>query len=242
MRGPILTVLFIFFTLSAASCIPLGNVRADQYRRCNPDEATCQESVTIFMRSPKGLGYSGSGVVVSSDGLILAEAHVIGEDLEATIQVCSEQKAKLNCEPAYLVAFDYHLDLALIQVPRHFNAVARLGSTAGLHPGSALYVISSPDGKFHQTLTSVQFEERGVFWEDYDTVIPKLRLKAATVGIAPGSSGGGVFDAEGRLVGVIQRSERSERHISYAIPVEVIRFFLENTRSCTGAPNACVPH
>ena len=251
MKKFILTVLFIFFTLSVASCFRPENVRAaNNYRKCNPDEVACQASVTVFITPLNGRRHSGSGVVISSDGLILTEAHVTGEVLEAAIEICSEEKAKLHCEPAYLVAFDYRLDLALIQVLRHFRVPAQLGSSAKLHWSSPLYVISTPEDThkilFHQTLTPVQFDQRGIFWEDYDTIIPKLRLKAVTAEIAPGSSGGGVFDAEGRLVGMIQRCDKNldgtpDGRISYAIPVEVIRFFLQTTRGCTGAPNACMP-
>ncbi len=228
MRHSLLALALFFFSL-ITSCV-------FRPQMCNKREVSCQTSVTIHVAK---FG-DGSGVVISTDGFIVTDAHVIGEVLERTITVRYETDGQVSQEQAVLVAIDYQLDLALLWVPKQFPQVAPFGSSDKLRRGSTLYAISTPEGIYDHSFTPLQFHSRGIFWSDFDKVIPKLQLKPVAKGIAPGSSGGGIFDSQGSLVGLIQRLSEN-RKLVYAIPVETVRRFINTTRSSSAAPNACLP-
>lgn len=240
MRNLALLLVSLYIAMVSA-CAPANYLYGERLKTCDGRDVNCQVSVTIDVEWPENWWTHGSGVVISTDGFIITDAHVIGEVLDNNIMVRYEVDGQTKRELAVLAAIDYQLDLALLWVPKHFSQAALLGSSIGWEPGVALRAISTPEGKFPYTLTMLRYRNEGVFWSGYDNVIPKLKFRADSEGIAPGSSGGGVFDANGHLVGLIQRIGIVERKIVYAIPVETIRGFIETTRSCSPEPNMCLP-
>ena len=132
---------------------------------------------------------SGSGVLVSDDGYMLTNAHVVGDDKEVRVR-WSDRIETL----AQVVRVAKDRDIAIIKT----NARERrpLAIKRGMvTPGQRVYAVGSPNGKeFQGTVSS------GVI--SADRVIEGLRYIQSDVSISPGSSGGALLDETGSVIGI----------------------------------------
>jgi len=132
---------------------------------------------------------SGSGVLVSDDGYMLTNAHVVGDDKEVRVR-WSDKIETL----AQVVRVAKDRDIAIIKT----NARDRrpLALKRGMvNPGQRVYAIGSPNGEaFQGTVSS------GVI--SADRIIDGLRYIQSDVSISPGSSGGALLDETGSVIGV----------------------------------------
>jgi len=192
----------------------------------NEEPSRCQDnwlaSVSIYIiTGPDSLEEAdGSGIVVQ-DGFILTNAHVIGRGVEgALILVRYNTPEKIvRIARARLERIDYELDLALLSTSEKFSVAVELGDDRMLHRGSFVYAHLNWLGVKHQIYTEGYFsgyEREGEL---------RLSIKAA-----PSSSGSGIFDAEGKLVGLTVSINFPPFiwAFVYAIPVSTIRLFLAN--------------
>ena len=208
------------------------------YTRCNDQEVSCQASVTVDVGPPQN--GRASGVVISGNGLVLTNAHVIGDTRDVSVWISYRQKGKTIKMKAVIVDVDFAKDLALVWAPKKLPSV-KVGSLKNISFGNLLKVISTPKGMYNQEETKAMFVDLGIFWSDFDTKLPKMRLIQIEKTITSGSSGGGIFDKNGKLVGLLQRSVAFFLNwYVYAIPADTIREYLASVRMCTPAVNYCV--
>lgn len=146
----------------------------------------------------------GSGVVIGR-GVVVSNCHVFkGAKTAQVIQ----HGATLS---ATLLHADTERDLCSFTVPGLNAPAARLGSSSGLKVGARAYAIGAPRG-FDLTLS--------------DGLISSFRpveggaLLQITTPISPGSSGGGLFDSTGRLIGITTMYWKDSQQINFAVPVE----------------------
>jgi serine protease Do len=131
----------------------------------------------------------GSGVLVSSDGYILTDAHVVGDDKHARVR-WSDGFETL----AEVVRVSKNRDVAIIKTnPRDRSPLAI--KRGPVTPGARVYAIGSPNGKDFQGTVS-----GGVI--SADRVIDGLRYIQSDVSISPGSSGGALLDENGSVIGI----------------------------------------
>lgn len=132
---------------------------------------------------------SGSGVLVSSDGYILTDAHVVGDGKEARVR-WSDGIETLG----QVVRVSKNRDVALIKTdPRDRTPLAI--KRGPVTPGQRVYAIGSPKGKdFQGTVSS------GVI--SADRVIDGLRYVQSDTMVSPGSSGGPLLDESGEVIGL----------------------------------------
>jgi S1-C subfamily serine protease len=132
---------------------------------------------------------SGSGVLVSDDGYMLTNAHVVGDDKEVRVRWSDRIETV-----AQVVRVAKDRDIAIIKT----NARERrpLALKRGMvSPGQRVFAIGSPNGKaFQGTVSS------GVI--SADRVIDGLRYIQSDVSISPGSSGGALLDESGSVIGI----------------------------------------
>lgn len=165
------------------------------------------------MRRPGG---EGSGFVVSPDGYILTNAHVVDEADEVTVKLTDRREFK-----AKIVGLDKPTDVAVLKIEAKGLPVVRIGDPARLRPGEWVLAIGSPFG-FDNTATAgiVSATARGLPGSDSNYV----NFIQTDVAVNPGNSGGPLFNLAGEVVGInSQIYSRSGGYmgISFAIPIDV---------------------
>lgn len=166
------------------------------------------------LRDAASQGYFGSGVILSPDGYILTNYHVIDKAREIRVTLSDREEYQ-----AQLVGVDPGTDLALIKIsPGKKLSAARLADSDQLRVGDTILAIGNPWG-MGQSVTRgiVSAKERSVGLNPYEELI---QTDAA---ISPGYSGGGLFNLKGELVGVVSSTLTNSQGISFAIPANVAR-------------------
>ena len=134
-------------------------------------------------------GGSGSGILVSDDGYVLTNAHVVGDDKDVRVRWSDGLEGL-----AQVIRVSKNRDIAIIKTNPRDRAPLALKRGA-VTPGDRVYAIGSPRGKnFQGTVSS------GVI--SADRVINGLRFIQSDVSISPGSSGGALLDETGSVIGI----------------------------------------
>lgn len=156
----------------------------------------------------------GSGFVVSADGHILTNAHVVDGADEVTVRLTDKREFK-----AKIIGADKRTDVALIKIEASNLPVVKLADPAQLKVGEWVVAIGSPFG-FDNSVTAgiVSAKGRSLPQENY---VPFIQTDVA---INPGNSGGPLFNMRGEVVGInSQIYSRSGGYmgVSFAIPIDV---------------------
>ena len=156
---------------------------------------------------------AGSGVIISSDGYIVTNNHVI----EGASSITVTLRDKTTYE-AQLVGTDSIVDVALLKVDAQNLHAATFGDSEKLKVGDKAVAIGNPLGQLGGTVTD------GIISAlDSDVVIDdeKMNLLQTDTAINPGNSGGGLFDGQGALVGVVVAKSSGEEieGLGFAIPI-----------------------
>jgi serine protease Do len=156
----------------------------------------------------------GSGFIISADGLILTNAHVVREAKEVTVKLNDRREFS-----AKVLGSDPATDIAVLRIDAQSLPVVRLGDSKKLEVGDPVMAIGTPYG-FEQTATSGIVSAKGRSLPN-DAVVPFIQTDAA---VNPGNSGGPLFDASGAVVGInaqIYSQSGGFQGLSFAIPIDV---------------------
>ena len=161
-------------------------------------------------------GGEGSGFVVSADGYILTNAHVVDGAEEVTVRMTDRREYT-----AKIVGVDKPTDVAVVKIDAKNLPVVRLGDPLKLRPGEWVVAIGSPFG-FDNSVTAgiVSATARPLPGGDTNYV----NFIQTDVAVNPGNSGGPLFNMNGEVVGInSQIYSRSGGYmgISFAIPIDV---------------------
>jgi len=156
----------------------------------------------------------GSGFIVSGDGFILTNAHVVDGADEVTVRLTDKREFK-----AKIIGADKRTDVALIRIEASGLPAVKLGDPPQLKVGEWVVAIGSPFG-FDNSVTAgiVSAKGRSLPQENY---VPFIQTDVA---INPGNSGGPLFNMRGEVVGInSQIYSRSGGYmgVSFAIPIDV---------------------
>ena len=165
-------------------------------------------------QAPQPFRGQGSGFIISSDGLILTNAHVVREAKEVTVKLSDRREFS-----AKVLGTDPATDIAVLRIDANNLPVVRLGDSRRIEVGDPVMAIGSPYG-FEQTATSGIVSAKGRSLPN-DAVVPFIQTDAA---VNPGNSGGPLFDATGAVVGVnsqIYSQSGGFQGLSFAIPIDV---------------------
>jgi len=156
----------------------------------------------------------GSGFILSPDGYVLTNSHVIEAADEITVRT-SDRREFL----AKVIGADERSDMALLKVDGNDLPAVKIGSAADLKVGEWVLAIGSPFGFEHSaTAGIVSAKGRNLPTEDY---VPFIQTDVA---INPGNSGGPLFNLDGEVVGVnsqIYSRTGGFMGLSFAIPIDV---------------------
>jgi len=156
----------------------------------------------------------GSGFVISADGYILTNAHVIDAADEINVKLTDKREYK-----ARVIGADKRTDVALIKIEASGLPTVRMGDPSRLKVGEWVVAIGSPFG-FENTVTAgiVSAKGRSLPQENF---VPFIQTDVA---INPGNSGGPLFNMRGEVVGVnsqIYSRTGGFMGLSFAIPIDM---------------------
>jgi putative serine protease PepD len=184
----------------------------------------------IAAASPQGQG-TGSGFVVSSDGLIVTNAHVVDGATQVAVKIGTGGEQL----PAEIVGVDASQDLALLDVDGNDLPTLELGDSDAVEVGDAVYAIGNPYGLDHTfTAGVVSALDRPLQAPDGATIEGGIQTDAA---LNPGNSGGPLLDASGKVIGVNSQiatggnAQGGNVGIGFAVPAKTVEAFVEQARS-----------
>ena len=160
--------------------------------------------VKAYDRRGKPVGL-GSGVRLP-DGDIITNYHVVKEGVRYKVALGKQVVS------ATIKGGDPGKDLALLTAPGLVAKTVRLGKTATLKVGDPVYAVGAPQGLELSLSEGIVSQLRGRYPHIIQT----------TVAISPGSSGGGLFNAKGELVGITTFYLKGGQSLNFALPVEWI--------------------
>jgi serine protease Do len=166
----------------------------------------------------------GSGFIVSADGYIMTNAHVVDAADEITVRLTDKREYK-----AKVIGADRRTDLALIKIEASGLPVVRFGDPNKLKVGEWVVAIGSPFG-FENSVTAgiVSAKGRSLPQENY---VPFIQTDVA---VNPGNSGGPLFNLRGEVVGInsqIYSRTGGFMGLSFAIPIDVANQIAQQLRT-----------
>ena len=157
---------------------------------------------------------AGSGIIISQDGYILTCAHVVSGATSVKVQLNGSDESY----DATVVGADSTSDIAVLKIEATGLTPAVIGDSDKLAVGETTVAVGNPLGTLSNTVTQgiVSALNRQVTVENND-----MTLIQTDTSISPGNSGGGLFNANGELIGVVNaKSSYSEAEgIGFAIPI-----------------------
>ena len=156
----------------------------------------------------------GSGFIVSPDGLILTNAHVVRGADEVTVKLTDRREFK-----AKVLGQDDKTDVAVLKIDASGLPTLPLGNTRQLAVGEWVLAIGSPFG-FENSVTAGVVSAKGRSLPD-EGMVPFIQTDVA---VNPGNSGGPLINASGQVVGInsqIYSRSGGYQGVSFAIPIEL---------------------
>ena len=192
--------------------------------------ATPPSVPTSPSKTPKLVALNGTGFVISTNGDIVTNNHVISGCVgEVHGNLTGEAEMVLR-----IVSADETNDLALLQAPRAFKEVAAIRGTP-IHPGDTVIAIGYP---FHGLLSSEFTVTTGIV-SSLSGLINNTRYLQISAPVQPGNSGGPLLDTSGTVVGVVAAKINAMKfakatgeipeNINFAIKTGAVRDFLDNS-------------
>jgi len=177
----------------------------------------------VQVRTPSGLG---SGFIINEDGFLVTNFHVVEGETKISVEVYLQKSGSLDraiYKQVRIVALNKFADLALLKIddkdaPKF--AHVELGDADALAVGERVFAIGSPMG-LERTVTE------GIVSTATRQYQGDLFIQT-TAQINPGNSGGPLFNLGGEVVGVTNMKITFGEGLGFAIPVELVKNFLEH--------------
>ena len=196
------------------SPVPEDDPFYDFFRRFGPPEGPREYETQSL----------GSGFLISSDGYVLTNSHVVSASDDITVKLSDKREFK-----AKLIGFDRRTDVAVLKIDANDLPHVIIGDPAKLKVGEWVLAIGSPFG-FDNTVTAgiVSAKGRSLPQENY---VPFIQTDVA---INPGNSGGPLFNLKGEVVGInaqIYSRTGGFMGLSFAIPIDVAMGIADQLRA-----------
>jgi putative serine protease PepD len=186
----------------------------------------------IVADTPEGQA-TGSGFVVSKDGLIVTNDHVVEGASQVQVKIGTSDKA----QDATVVGADPSRDLALLKVDASNLPTLSLGDSSSVSVGDPTYAIGNPFGLDHTLTTGiVSALQRNLQAPDGAKISGAIQTDAA---LNPGNSGGPLINADGQVIGVNSQIQTGSSNgaeggnvgIGFAIPSNTVKSFIDEAKS-----------
>jgi len=157
---------------------------------------------------------AGSGFIISPDGVILTNAHVVRDAKEVTVKLNDRREFR-----ARVLGSDPKTDVAVLKIDAKNLPIVPVGSSRDLKVGEWVLAIGSPFG-LESTVTAGVVSAKGRSLPD-ETQVPFIQTDVA---VNPGNSGGPLFNTKGEVIGInsqIYSQTGGYMGLSFAIPIDV---------------------
>lgn len=172
----------------------------------------------------------GSGFIVSSDGLIVTNKHVVGRNASYKVITSDDKEyevVSINKDP--------NNDIAILKIEANNLTPLELGSSNDLKVGQFVVAIGTALGEFRHTVTTgvVSGLGRGIIAGSvYEGYVERLDGVIQTdAAINPGNSGGPLINSAGQVIGVNVAVAQGAQNIGFAIPIDVVKKSLDQFKS-----------
>lgn len=215
---------------SATSTSSTGGSLSDVAGAVTPSVVvvTTEQIVTdnYFWGGQQVLSGAGSGVILTTDGYIVTNYHVVEGAQQITVTLHDD-----STYTATVVGSDQQSDIALLKIDATGLAPAVLGDSDSVQVGEVVIAVGNPMGTLGGTVTDgiVSALNRDISVEGNE-----MTLMQTSAAISPGNSGGGLFNTNGELIGIVNAkySDEDAEGLGFAIPVNamktVVQDLLEN--------------
>jgi S1-C subfamily serine protease len=176
-------------------------------------------SVVVIQGKTDSGDILGSGFIVSKDGKIVTNAHVIRDLKTASVQLASGQ----FFDSVSVLATDEPRDLAIIQVVAQDLPVLEMGNANTLSVGDPVVVVGSPRG-LEGTVTA------GIL-SSIRSIGEGLKVLQTDAAVNPGNSGGPLLNSSAQVVGVVSFILRSAQGLNFAVPINYVRDLMNNVHA-----------
>jgi serine protease Do len=184
-------------------------------------EITTSSVNTSMFMPQRVLSGAGSGVIITTDGYIVTNHHVVDGASGIEVGLANGKTYK-----AQLVASDAKTDLAVIKIEANDLSAATFGDSSRLVVGQTVLAIGNPLGSLGGTVTEgiISALDREIAIEKESMTL--LQISAA---VNPGNSGGGLFDEQGNLIGIVNAKVSTDSSgdpiegLGFAIPANIAR-------------------
>lgn len=175
----------------------------------------------------------GSGFIVSSDGLIVTNKHVVSEQ-KGKYQIITSDEAKYDVEKIYRDPFN---DIAILKInpsqnPGKTLKPVAMGDSSKLQVGQFVIAIGTALGEFRNTVTTgvISGLGRGITaGSEFQGYVEKLDNVIQTdAAINPGNSGGPLLNSSAEVIGINTAIAQSGQNIGFALPINVVKDSLKN--------------
>jgi serine protease Do len=178
------------------------------------DDDSLSRSFRRAPQAPVPVHGLGSGFIVSAEGIVLTNAHVVDGASEVTVKLTDRREFR-----AKVLGSDPVTDIAVLKIDAKNLPTVRLGNPAGLRTGDWVLAIGSPFG-FENSVTAgiVSAKGRSLPGDGY---VPFIQTDVA---VNPGNSGGPLFNMAGEVIGInsqIYSGSGGYQGISFAIPADL---------------------
>jgi len=180
---------------------------------------------------PQGFGFggSGSGVIVSTDGLIITNGHVVGEATDVTVIL--DDGTVLD---GVVTGVDTLTDFAFVDVEAEDLPAVTLGDSSGIRVGQLAISIGNPLGRFPSSAAAgiVSGLDRSIDVFGSSRGGNRLdHLIQTDAAINSGSSGGALFDGDGELIGITTAEAGINDGIGFALPIDLAKPIIEQAQA-----------
>lgn len=190
------------------------NADADDDAQDEPPQLRGRPGMPFGQQGEAPFRGQGSGFIISADGLILTNAHVVRGARDVTVKLSDRREYR-----AKVLGADSATDVAVLKVDAQNLPVVALGDPKQVQVGDAVLAIGAPFG-FEQSATQGIVSAKGRSLPG-DSMVPFIQTDAA---VNPGNSGGPLFDANGRVIGInsqIYSRNGGFQGLAFAIPINV---------------------
>lgn len=162
----------------------------------------------------------GTGFIISDDGYIITNQHVVNNADQIKVKLASEKEAV----SAHLVGQDYELDLAVLKIDGKSLPTLSLGDSDKMRVGDYVVAIGEPYGLDHTVTTGVvSAKGRPITIQDRNY----KNLIQTDAAINPGNSGGPLLNMSGQVIGINTAVNESAQGIGFAIPINTAKGVLK---------------
>lgn len=161
---------------------------------------------------------SGSGFVISSDGYILTNYHVVEKAYTGGYEI-KVMFYNGDTYTAEIKGFDRNNDIAVLKIDATGLMAATLGSSASLYVGDTVYAVGNPLGELNYSLTGGMVSATDRLITTEEGTMTMFQFDAA---VNEGNSGGPVYNVYGQVVGVVtaKSNEEGAEGLGFAIPID----------------------